>query len=411
MPRKPKKERVPGQYFVWLLGTRNGVFYADGRSNTHDLGRHSLGTCDRNEALDQLRHLDLVKAVEVGLADDSLLKAARNNLLSLEDGRQRYMEYVARPAIQGGASPGTAKRYKAVFDKFAEFAAGAGIRYWQQVSKDVLGRYGKWLEDRDYHDKTQYIELTVLKQALKWMVGEELLPPTSNFRLPLKKPTGTSTYCYTQDQVRAIVAHCRADEELHWLADVVVALGVTGLRIGELAELQWPDIDLEKGVIRLTDTTRRTRKSKRQEARTTKSHRDRTLPIHPELRAILVRLPQLPDNRVFHGPHGGKIKPDTVRNVLRRDVLTPLAAKFPTGRDTPGITSGRLHSFRHFFCSTSADSGVPEQMLMSWLGHRASEMIRHYYHMRQEEARKQMSRLPLLGPPAGESTANREGQG
>lgn len=245
----------------------------------------------------------------------------------------------------------------------------------------MLGRYGKWLEDRDYHDKTQYIELTVLKQALKWMVGEELLPPTSNFRLPLKKPTGTSTYCYTQDEVRAIIAHCRAGEELHWLADVVVALAVTGLRIGELAELRWSDIDLEKDLIRLTDTTRRSRKSKRQEARTTKTHRDRTLPIHSELRPILERLPRLPDNRVFHGPHDGKIKPDTVRNVLTREVLTPLAKKFPAVGDVPGITSGRLHSFRHFFCSMSADSGIPEQMLMSFLGHRDSEMIRHYYHM------------------------------
>ncbi|HEX4613957.1 MAG TPA: site-specific integrase [Urbifossiella sp.] len=243
------------------------------------------------------------------------------------------------------------------------------------------------------------------------MVGEELLPPSSNFRLPLKKPTGTSTYCYTQDQVRAIVAHCRADDGLHWLGDVVVALAVTGLRIAELAGLRWADIDLEKGVIRLTDTTRRTRKSMRQESRTTKSHRDRTLPVHGELRTILDRLPRLPDHRVFHGPQGGKIKPDTVRNVLTRAVLAPLSAKFPADGGAPGIASGRLHSLRHFFCSTSADSGVPEQMLMSWLGHRDSEMIRHYYHMRQEEARKQMNRLPLLGSPPDEPATDRQDPG
>src|SRR4051812_30257728 len=109
MPRKRKKERVPGQYFTWLLGTRNGVYYADGRSNAPGLGRHSLGTRDRDEALGRLRHLDLVKAVEVGLADASLLKADRDSLLPLEDGRRRYMGYVGRPAIQGGASPATVK--------------------------------------------------------------------------------------------------------------------------------------------------------------------------------------------------------------------------------------------------------------------------------------------------------------
>ena len=35
-------------------------------------------------------------------------------------------------------------------------------------------------------------------------------------------------------------------------------------------------------------------------------------------------------------------------------------------------------------------------MLMSWLGHRDSKMIRHYYHLRPEEARKQMAKLRLL---------------
>ena len=46
------------------------------------------------------------------------------------------MANVGRPAIQRGASPTTAKRYQAMFDKFAEFATSAGIRHWQHLSKD-----------------------------------------------------------------------------------------------------------------------------------------------------------------------------------------------------------------------------------------------------------------------------------
>src|SRR2546423_962855 len=123
MPRKRKKEQVSGQFFAWLLGTRgNGVYYADGRSNTPDVGRHSLGTRDRQEALEQLRRLDLVKAVELGLADSSLLRQDENALLNLEEGRRRYMAFVARPVVQGGGSNNTAKRYRAVLDKFLPFA-------------------------------------------------------------------------------------------------------------------------------------------------------------------------------------------------------------------------------------------------------------------------------------------------
>ena len=111
--------------------------------------------------------------------------------------------------------------------------------------------YGAYLDEQDYHTKTQYIELTVLKQIIKWLVAEGLLPTTCLVTLKLKKPRGTSTYCYTQAQVQAMFAHCRARSDLKWLADVVVALSMTGLRISELAGLRWQDLDLERGLLHL----------------------------------------------------------------------------------------------------------------------------------------------------------------
>jgi integrase len=391
---------VSGQFFRWLLGTRNGVYYADGRSgNPRNIGRHSLATTDRQSALEHLQRLDLVKAVEFGLAKEDVLKDQEQSLLSLEDGRQRYLTFVARPPVQGGTVAGTVKRYRAVLDKFIDFAKGIGVCYWQQVKKEVLRRYGSWLDQHDYHDKTQYIELTVLKQIMKWMVSEDLLPASSLIALKLSKPQGTTTYCYTQEQVSAIVATCRQRRELDWLAAVVVALATTGLRIGEMAGLRWSDVNLERGVLHLKDTSRKVRRTKRPEARTTKSHRDRYLPIHEELRPILDYLPRLADGRVFHGPKAGKLKPDTVRNILKREVLPMLTEKFPANGDDPGIMAGRLHSFRHYFCSMSADNDVPEQMLMAWLGHRDSEMIRHYYHLRQDESHKQIAKIPFLSQP------------
>jgi integrase len=46
----------------------------------------------------------------------------------------------------------------------------------------------------------------------------------------------------------------------------------------------------------------------------------------------------------------------------------------------------------------SANSGVSEQVLMTWLGHRDSKMVRHYYHLHQDEAKRQMAKIPLVGP-------------
>jgi integrase len=117
---------------------------------------------------------------------------------------------------------------------------------------------------------------------------------------------------------------------------------------------------------------------------------------------ILQSLPRK-GSHVFYGPRGGRLKPDTVRRLLIRDVLEPLKEKFPATGGAQGFADGRLHSFRHYFCSTCADRGVPERMLMAWLGHADSEMVRHYYHMNDGVARAKMNEINFLGDAANGS--------
>ena len=54
MPKKAKYERVPSHHFAWRLSRRNGVWYADGRTNPINVGRHSLGARDKADALASL---------------------------------------------------------------------------------------------------------------------------------------------------------------------------------------------------------------------------------------------------------------------------------------------------------------------------------------------------------------------
>ena len=215
--------------------------------------------------------------------------------------------------------------------------------------------------------------------------------------MPLRKPEGTDTWCWSTEEVAAIIGHCTEHEELGWLKRVVTALTCTGLRISELAALRWTDIDLTRNVLVLKDEE--TRRRRRNKARTTKSGRDRSFPLHQDLRGILNEIERHPDGLVFHGPRGGVLKPDTVRRILVRDVISDLSSRFPTREGETGFADGRLHSFRHYFCSTCANAGVPEQVVMRWLGHSSSKMVRHYYHLHDEESQRQMSRLDFIGGP------------
>jgi integrase len=87
------------------------------------------------------------------------------------------------------------------------------------------------------------------------------------------------------------------------------------------------------------------------------------------------------------------LRPRNVLTQFQNDVITTLAGEFPSDEDDIGFKDGTLRSFRHFFCSWCANNGVPERVVMRWLGHKDSAMVRRYYHLNDEESQRQMGKL------------------
>ncbi len=393
-------------HFAWRLTSRSGKWYADGRSNTPSAGRHSLGTDNKSEALKLLPELDRVRAEDLGLIPRSITINSQGIPLPLLDGRRLYETHSSRPQVTGGIRESTQGRYRSIFDKFLLFASDQGVAAWNTVTADLLTQYASNLERRGYAQKTIADELTTVKQAVKWLIQAGHLQGMKPIVLKVQKAECERAYCYRPAEVAAMVQHCQSGDGPAWLGNVIVALACTGLRIAELVSLRWADIDFETERITLTDETGRSAVPDRKR-RQLKSGRSRSFPIHDDLMEVLKRIPRV-DGYIFHGPRGGRLKADTVRLVLIREVLTPLAEKFPTPKGEKGFIHGRLHSFRHYFCSTCANDPVPERMVMDWLGHADSEMIRHYYHIHDEEAKRRMNQLDFLGGAGGRSGSQNE---
>lgn len=404
MPRKPKAKPIQCKYFLWRLFQREGVWYADGRTNQPNVGKHSLATRDRDEALNNLHRLDKKLALREGLinADESV----ESEHITLSRGWAMYLTHAGRPDVLGGASEGTLKRYRAVCEKHLRHCQTHGLEYWHQIGKQQVENYGRWLSREGYADRTLFLELTLLKSVIGWLIEEKHLPESCRFKLSLRRPQGTDTYCYSQEEVLAMIEHCQENSQLEWLADVLVALACTGLRISELSSLRWSDIDREACVIRLTDERSSNKRKRLGTVRKTKGRRSRTLPIHPDLRKVLDRLTPHKDGRLFHGPRGGKLKPDTVRTMLIRDVIQPLKERFPTPESEIGFEHGRVHSFRHFFVSQAFLSGVAEGEIMEWVGHQDSKMVAHYRHLRDEDSQRSMEQINFFGERNSQSSGS-----
>lgn len=401
MPRRRKYEQIRCPHFEWTLVERKGVWYADGRSNTINAGRHSLGTKSRTEALERLPQLDLTRAEALGLIpmrrrEDQLAKP-----LYLIDGREAFEKYLARPRVAGGVKKSTRKRYRTVFDKFIEFAESKGIKTWNRVTEAFINEYASDLEAKNYTSKTIRNELITLTGCFRWLIGAAHLSGMEPIKLKLRKVESQKAYCYKAEEVRAIIEHCDKFTSLHWLRDVIFMLACTGMRIAELATIRWSDIDLENGRLTLVDESGQAA-GERDDRRETKNSRSRSLPLSPELLLVLKAKEQR-GREVFVGPRRGRFKPDTARRIFVRDVIEPLSVKFPTQDGERGFKDGRFHSFRHYFCSKCANSGVPERIVMQWLGHADSEMIKHYYHLHNDESKRQMNHLDFLGRNDGRS--------
>lgn len=179
-----------------------------------------------------------------------------------------------------------------------------------------------------------------------------------------------------------------------------------GLRIGELSVLRWSDFDLKANVIRVVDERSSRRKAKTGMARTTKGRRSRAIPIHPNLKKLLVLLDRTTDGRVFHAARGGIVREKIALRIFKQQAIRPLAEKYPTLDGDIGFEHGTFHSFRHYFCSQCFLGGASEGEIREWMGTRDSKVVELYRHLRNEDAQLRMGRIDFLGSDDEEDDRN-----
>jgi integrase len=200
-----------------------------------------------------------------------------------------------------------------------------------------------------------------------------------------------------------MVRRCESEPGRTWMTNVIMTLAHTGLRISELAGLRWSDVNLTKNTIRVADKRASQRKKDAGTARTTKGRRSRIIPLHSVLKRTLLKLPRQADGMVLHAVQGGKLLPRNVLQAFIDEVIEPLKKQFPAPVGEIGFEHGRLHSFRHFFCSQAFLGGASEGEIREWLGHVDSKMVEHYRHLRNDDVQRKMDQIDFLGQQAAPS--------
>jgi integrase len=208
------------------------------------------------------------------------------------------------------------------------------------VARTLVQRDG---EPREISAATLNRELVALRHLFTLAVEEwEVLEKAPRIRLE-KEPEGRIVWLEATE-VNALLAACRASQN-KYLADVVTVAMESGLRQGELLELDWSRVDLSRGVVALERT---------------KSGKRREVPMRQAVYAIFAAMPE---------PRIGRVWPDkSIRTAFENAV------------ETAGLTDFTFHG-RHHFASWFMMRGGRLEALREILGHKDIKMTLRYAHL------------------------------
>ena len=197
-------------------------------------------------------------------------------------------------------------------------------------------------------------QLRDLKTCINKAVELGVIPhnPLAGMKAPKSDSQGRVRYLDTGELSRLLTALDTRPDYLHTI--VILALN-TGMRRGELFNLTWSDIDLDRRQITVAGTG-------------SKSGNTRHIPLNNTAFAALTDWRSSGIGLVFPSPVTGK----RLNNIgtAWKGIVTEAA-----------LTDFRFHDLRHHFASMLVLKGVPLNTVRELLGHASMEMTLRYAHL------------------------------
>jgi integrase/recombinase XerD len=336
-PKSVKLFGRSGRTFRIYFNTQRGYWYV-AYNNGQQRVRRALFVKTRPEAEARVKELDAPQHHEK-------VQSVRQTWSEFQ---KKYLEF---KTSQGKASK-TISRYKVAMEAFERHLTKVNVVYADQVTLSVLEGFNAYRTKVEKADvKTSFTDAKIVKNAFKWAnkPGRAMLNHNPALDWETPQPVKPKRKCYTADEVAALEAGAR-----DWLRPVVTVLAWSGMRIGELINLRWSDIDFENKLINI----------RVQEEWRPKGRRDRAVPMHPKVETVLktLRVGKL----VFSGNRGGKLYETWCLHSLKKD------------QERLGLAIGDLHGFRRFFATTMMKAGVDTNTVREWGGWRSLETMLRY---------------------------------
>lgn len=185
-----------------------------------------------------------------------------------------------------------------------------------------------------------------------------------------KEPRGRVRFLSDDERVRLLEA-CKGTS-CHYLYPVVVLALSTGMRHGEILNLRWSDVDLDRARIILQDT---------------KNGERRSVPLTGHALEEIERLSKvrrIDTTYLFpNSNYGEKARPYEIRK------------SWIAALKNAGIEGFRFHDLRHSTASYLAMNGATLSEIAEVLGHKTLQMVKRYAHLSESHTTEVVRALTI----------------
>jgi site-specific recombinase XerD len=262
--------------------------------------------------------------------------------------RDAYTDFIlSRQAMN--CTPSTLAFYRYTAGKFLEWIEQRGVTSPEQVTARYVREYIAELVSLGRKDTTVWDHARAVKTMLLFWHAENYIPAPVRFDMP--KLAKKRLPVLTAVQLKQIVKACNVRDKA-----IVLFMADSGLRRAEVINLNWSDVDMQSGLVRV---------------RQGKGCRDRSAVIGATTRRALLayrRTLQDRDGVLFQSRNGARFTGSGLLRIFMR----------LSRRTGIHVTA---HALRRTFVILSLRAGMDVLHLQALLGHSDLTMVEHYAQM------------------------------
>jgi len=349
------KRKTRGLTFTFDPGNpRNKIYIIDYYLPDGTRKRERIGPNKRDA-------LDVLAKRRTQIREDKWFELERESKIYFRELSEKFLKEYSRPPKKAVSSVGRDRLSVKHLNKFF------GNKLAHQITREAIEAYQNKRLDDGVVGGTVNREVACLKTIFNKAVDWKLVKfsPARKIKM-LKEPPPIVRYLSEQELPKLLKA-CEISEAKGLYPIVFVGLN-TGMRLGEILNLKWRDIDFINGFIHVEKA---------------KGEKRRDIPLTTELTKVLKFGIKVENTEYVFCDENGK----PFRNINR---------SWKTAKRRAGIKNFRFHDLRHTFASYLVMGGVDLYMVSELLGHSSVEVTKRYAHLSPKYKKRAMEVLSKI---------------